>query len=681
MIYGIKDKKTEIQALRYPKEIWKADDARAHCKTRSGTFEAAKAEKGMDSEMIRKIKVGKQYREFQIEKRQIDEAKRTVDLSFSSEEPVSRWWGIEILDHSKKSVDLRRLKRGGALLIDHDMKNQVGVIEEVTVDEADRKGRAKVRFSRSAKGTEIFQDVIDEIRSNVSVGYQINEVVLEKEVKGELSIYRVTDWEPYEISLVSVPADINVGVGRGDEEGKEIEIKIPVKPVKEERTMEKCAKCGAELVNGKCTACETASQRHLDPSPTKPANAVEMERQRIEGIRTLCKVNKLDERYEAEWIGQGLSLYEAGNEVLKILEERGKANPQPLSKIGLTASETRNFNLRLAIVACVDQNWKDAGFELACSRAVAQKLGKVAEPFKFYIPFEVLERPIERDLRQRRDLTVATAGAGGFLVSTDNIGFIEMLRNRSVVFRMGARRLSGLVGNVTVPRQSAAATAYWLANEATAITESQQTFVQMALTPKNIGAYTEISRQLLLQSSPGAEGIVSDDLAQVVGTAVDLAGLNGSGASGQPTGIIGTAGIGSVTGTALAAAGVIEFQSDIAASNVMPLRPGYVTTPAVAGLLMVRPELPTTGTTRLWTGNLWDGAMFALPAMSSNQMPSANMLFGDWQELVIAEWGVLEVEVNPYANFPAGIIAVRAIYSMDVGVRRPFAFSLATTIT
>jgi len=166
-----------------------------------------------------------------------------------------------------------------------------------------------------------------------------------------------------------------------------------------------------------------------------------------------------------------------------------------------------------------------------------------------------------------------------------------------------------------------------------------------------------------------------------VGIAADLGVLEGTGSGGQPTGISGTAGIGSVSGTSLAAAGAIEFQTDIASANVTPLRPGYVTTPAVAGLLMVRPELPSTGTTRLWTGNIWDGAIFGLPAMTSNQLTAATMIFGDWQEVVVGEWGVLEVEVNPYANFQAGIVGVRALYSMDVGVRRPFAFSRATTIT
>lgn len=425
----------------------------------------------------------------------------------------------------------------------------------------------------------------------------------------------------------------------------------------------------------------TRNVQVIDNAEGGPAvtSVVDLEKNRRRSIENLCKANKLDDRYRDMWIGQGIGLDEVSEDILRILEERGRTNPQPATKIGLTPTEAQSFSLRRAVLAAVDNDWTKAGFELECSRAVAKRLNKAADPKTFFVPFEVMEDP--RVSPGRRDLTVATAGAGGYLVETQNQGFIEMLRNRSVAMRMGARRLSGLQGSVTIPRQSAGATAVWLANEASTLTESQQTFVQLALTPKNVGAYTEISRQLLLQSSPGAEGIVTDDLAQVVAVAADLAALNGSGASGQPTGLIGTAGIGAVTGTSLAAAGIIEFQTDVASANVQPVRPGYVTTPAVAGLLMVRPELPSTGTTRLWQGNVWDGSMFGLAAMTSNQMPAANMLFGDWQELVIAEWGVLEIEVNPYANFQAGIIGVRAIYSIDIGVRRPFAFSLATSIT
>ena len=691
MIYGIKDKKSEIQALRYPKEKWKADDARAHCKTRGGTFEAAKEEKHVNEEITRKIKIGKQYREFTIEQRQVDKDKRTIELSFSSEEPVERWWGIEILDHEKKSVNLRRLKRGGALLIDHDMKNQVGVIEEVSIDEADRKGRASVRFGRSAKAEEIFQDVIDEIRSNVSVGYQVEEVVLEKEEKNKPSTYRVTRWEPYEISLVSVPADINVGVGRADDEGKEIEVRTPAKIEEkieervepqlkqEERKMEKCPKCGAELKDGKCAACEEKLRAAANP-PLSPSG-VELEKDRKRGIENLCKINKIPDNIRDGWISQGLSLTEVSEQLLLVLEERGKANPQPVSRIGLTDRETERFSLTRAILACVENDWRNAPFELECSRTVAKKMNRLIEQNKFYIPYEVLERdvPVPVHREGRRDLSVAYGG-GAYLVDTTNIGFIEMLRNRAVVFRMGARRLTGLQGNVTIPKQSGAATAYWLSSETNEITESQQTILQVVMTPKTVGAYTEISRQLLLQSTPGAEGIVSDDLAQVVAIAADYAGLAGTGAAGAPLGIIYTPLVGTQSGTALAYAGVLGMQQDLADANVTPIRGGYVGTPATAVIMMSEMKVANAWSP-CWEGNIWDGMMCGFPAMSSAQIPTAGLLFGDWQELVIGEWGVLEIEVNPYANFKAGIIGVRALYSMDVALRRPVAFCWSVTVT
>lgn len=139
-----------------------------------------------------------------------DRSKRTVNLSFSSEEPVQRFWGIEILDHTESGVNLTRLKRGGPLLLNHDPTSLVGVVAGAAV--VSRRGHATVRFSKSARGEETFQDVLDGILTNVSVGYQIDKLVLEKKP----DTYRATKWTPLEISLVSVPADINVGVGRAD---------------------------------------------------------------------------------------------------------------------------------------------------------------------------------------------------------------------------------------------------------------------------------------------------------------------------------------------------------------------------------------------------------------------------------------------------------------------------------
>lgn len=283
-----------------------------------------------------------------------------------------------------------------------------------------------------------------------------------------------------------------------------------------------------------------------------------------------------------------------------------------------------------------------------------------------------------------RDLSTASASAGGYLVGTDNLGnsFIDLLRNCLMAVKMGISILPNLKGNVTIPKQTAAGTAYWLATDGTAITESQATLGQLALAPKTVGAYTEFTRQLLMQSNPSVDAMIAQDLASVIGLAVDAAIINGSGASGQPTGIVNTAGIGSVTGTTLGWAGVIEFMTDLAAANALQdaSKFGYVTTPTVAALLMQRMKVASTWSP-VWEGNVLEGRIGGFPAISSMGMTAGAMLAGDWRQIVLGEWGVLELATNPYAAFSSGIIGVRAMQSVDVGVRQAAAFSYATSIT
>jgi HK97 family phage major capsid protein len=394
----------------------------------------------------------------------------------------------------------------------------------------------------------------------------------------------------------------------------------------------------------------------------------------------LARQHKIDDATRDKWLGDGNSADEVAQKILETIATRVAASPQSDAKIGLGPKEVRQYSLWKALRAVVDNNWKEAGFELEASRAICQKMNRIPDASTFLVPFEVLTRSVDPRLlgSAKRDVSVAASG-GGYLVETSNLGFIDMLRNRSVAFRMGVQRLTGLVGNVNIPKQSATATAYWLAAETTQITESQQTFIQIPLTPRTAGAYTEISRLLLLQSSPDAEMIVTRDLAAVVGLAVDLGVLAGTGTA-QPQGIIGTSGVGTVTGTSFDYADILEFQSDVASANIMPVSGGYVATPVVAALAMGRSRFANTDTP-LWQGNLWDGQMAGFPAMSSMQIPTGDMLFGDWSTVVVGEWGVLEIAVNPTANFQAGIIGIRAMYTMDVGVRHPAAFSLMTSAT
>lgn len=346
-----------------------------------------------------------------------------------------------------------------------------------------------------------------------------------------------------------------------------------------------------------------------------------------------------------------------------------------VTNLGMSEREAKRFSMLRGVLAMVDKDWAGAGFERECHQAIMKRMGLEKTPHGgFLMPMDVMVA--------ERDLTVGSATAGGNLVGTElrPANFIDLLRARTVAARLGATMLPGLVGNVSVPKQSGAATAYWLANEASAITESQQTFGQLPLAPKTLGAYTELSRQLMMQSTPAADMLVMNDLAEVLARAIDLAVLEGPGTGGTPTGISNTAGIGAVTGTSLGYSGVIEFQTDVASGNALTTGSAYVTTPAVAGLLMGRQRFASTDTP-LWTGNVLDGQLGGFTATTTTQATAASMTFGDFSQVVIGEWGLLEIALNPYANFAGLITGIRAVQSVDVGVRQAAAFSRATSIT
>lgn len=623
--------------------------------------------------------------------RAIDTQARTVELAFSSEEPYERWWGVEILDHAAGSVNLERLNDGRhPLLLNHETEDQIGVVESVTIG-TDRVGRAVVRFGRSELAEEIFQDVQDGIRSLVSVGYMINEMEADEKNQetGEVTtrklsfadfqsemrslhgddcferatkamdaepVFRVTGWTPFEISVVSIPADPTVGIGRSVSDGLTNATPALNQPAAEE------------------PAAPTQETKKMEtPIVTVTDHAAE-EKARVVAIRATAESYA---QYGAkdmalEFIAEGKSLNDFNNAIMEKMKT-AHTKADGANVLGLSTKEKQNYSILKGIRALVDKDWKDAGLERECHTEILKRMGLTEAPNNgFMMPMEV----------QKRDLTAGTPNAGGVTVATDNLAgsFIDLLRNRSVVAQLGATMLDGLQGNVTIPRQTGAGTAYWLANEGTAITESQLTLGQLALSPKNVGAYTEISRQLMLQSNPSADGLVMNDLAKVIALAIDQAAINGSGAAGQPTGVITTAGIGSVTGTTLGYAGILEFQTDVANSNALADNCAYLTTPAVAALLAARQRFTSTDTP-LWQGNILDGQVSGFRAASTLQMPAANMLFGDFSQIIIASWSGIEIAINPYAQFTSAITGIRAIATVDVGVRIPGAFALATSIT
>lgn len=626
------------------------------------------------AQSVKAIKPGSTlHRAFLVKRDTIDEAARTVELAFASETPYERYWGIEVLDCSPKAVRLDRLTRGGPLLCDHDTTDQIGVIESVQIG-ADRVCRAVVRFGKSVRASEVFQDVVDGIRQNVSVGYQIHAAVVvgaADNADGEVEMeenatYRITDWTPYEVSIVSCPADATVGIGRSAQGADASPFESPI-----------FIKSTPETIPMTTPAAAAAPAPAADPAA--PAiTSQDVRNADAAARRSMLEILAIGEQFSRF---NGVAIAKEGIEKGQTVDQvRGlimnamtAAQTTQATNLDLSSKDQKRFSVFKAIRALTDKNWKGAEFELECHNEILKRTGlQEAIHGGFYMPMDI----------QKRDLTVATASAGGNLVATDlqSANFIDLLRARSVLAKLGATMLPGLVGNVAIPKLTGAATAYWLANEATGITESQQTVGQLALAPKTLGAYTELSRQLMLQSTPAAEALVMNDLAKVLALAIDLAGLEGSGSSGQPTGISNTAGIGSVTGTSIALAGMIEFQTDTGAANALADGSAYLTTPTVAGLLMQRARFANTDTP-LWTGSVLEGQACGYRASTTTQMTAASMIFGDFSQVVIGEWSMLEIALNPYANFTAAITGIRAIQSVDIGIRQAAAFSRATSIT
>lgn len=577
----------------------------------------------------------------------INEESRTVELAFASETPYERWWGVEILDLAAPSVRLGRLTAGGPLLMDHDSRDHVGVIESVQIG-ADRVGRAVVRFGKSARADEVFQDVKDGIRQNVSVGYMIHKAVL-VEQNEEQDTYRVTDWEPFEVSLVSVPADASVGIGRS----ADAESPIEFIPLQEKQIM---SDINVEEVR---------------------AEAVKSEQKRTQEIIAMGEQFKAygADGVAAECLRNGKSVEETRAAIMTKIGTRAL----PSADIGMTQEEARSFSFVRAINALAnpgDRRAQEAAkFEREASDAFATKMGRAAQGF--YVPVEV----------QKRDLLVGTATAGGNTVATQLLAtnFIDLLRNKMAMTGLGAQFLTGLVGQIAIPRQTSGATAYWVAENG-APTESQQAFDQVTMTPRTLGAFTDISRKLLLQSSIAVEGFVRNDITTVIALAIDLAAINGSGASNQPTGILNTAGIGSVAGgtngLAPTWAHIIALETAVAVANANIGNMGYLTNAQVRGKLLATEKATNTGAF-VWADN---NTLRGYKTEVSQQVPSnltkgsasgicSAILFGNWADLIIGQWGSLDLMVDPYTGSTAGTVRVVALQDVDIAVRHAESFA------
>jgi len=563
---------------------------------------------------------------------------RTFEFSFSSEFPVARYFGNEILSHEKGAADLSRLNDSAPLLFNHNPDRVIGVVERAYLDDKKRKGYAKVRFSRNPFAQEILNDVKDGVLKNVSFGYSIDK--MEEREGGD---FVATSWAPYEVSVVSIPADAHqVGIGRSLEEPEtepaaSAAPSTPPIPEMEDTTP------NLEVVR---------------------AEAVEAERTRIAEVTSLCSKHGMED-LGRQLVESGRSIDEARAAVLDKLNIKEEPVNMSAAEIGLSKAEARSFSFLRAInylANPADRSAREAaGFEIEASEAAAAKLGRQSRGIT--IPMDVMTR----------DLNVGTATAGGNLVATelDSANFIDLLRNASALDQAGATVLTGLTGNVNIPRQSGAGTAYWVA-ESGSPTESQQTIDQIALTPKTCGAFTDYSRKLLIQSSIDVENMVRNDLARVIALEIDRVGLYGTGSSNQPLGLKDTTGVltEDFAADTPTFTEVVALESDVSGANALLGSPVYLMNSAMRGGLKTKAKDAGSGLF-VMEGDLVNGYRGVL----SNQVASGDLWFGNFADLIIGYFSGLDLMVDPYTGSTSGTVRVVALQDVDVAVRHPESFS------
>ncbi len=588
---------------------------------------------------------GRAERALLVERQAVDESARTATLAFASETPYERYWGIEILDCTPTSMRTGRLRSGANLLCDHDSRDVVGVVESVEIG-ADRVGRAVVRFGKSARAEEVWQDVLGGIRRNVSVGYMIHKAVLVESDDG-VETYRVTDFEPFEISLVSVPADASVGVGRSALPASE-----PVSNVPEDAAdlSEKTQTIAPSLKEKTMSEIITPEVRNHAAEISKVAAA-------FPGTGELA----------LSAIQRGLTVEQFQREAI----EKMASAPLPTSDIGLTPKEAARFSVlkvarHLANPSAATE--ADTGFERACSEAVAKKMGRVARGF--FMPSDV----------QKRDLVVGTPTAGGNLVATDLLSgsFIEMMRHAMVLDQLGVTMLTGLVGNVAIPKQSSGSTIYWVA-ENTAPTESQQAIGQVLMSPKTAGGFTDIGRTLMTQSSIDVENFVMQDLARNLGLGIQQAAISGTGASNQPSGLltrITASVIGGTNGLAPTWDHIIDLETAVANANADVATMAYLVNAKTRGKLKRTQKFASTNGDSIWD-RMTAQPLNGYNAACTNAVPSnltkgtssgvaSAILFGNFRDLMIGMWGTTDLIRDPYTASASGGVRIVMIDALTV---------------
>lgn len=395
---------------------------------------------------------------------------------------------------------------------------------------------------------------------------------------------------------------------------------------------------------------------------------------------------KFDEfRSRAETIGKQLERYDQiialaasqGDDPQQRSQAPGREDIGPENTLGVPEKDLRSYSVLKVIRSQVENRPLD-GIERELSDEIAQRCRK--QPEGVFVPHEVS--------LETRDLTTTT-GSGAVATNTATT-FIELLRSRLLVSQLGARYLGGLVGDLSIPKQTGGASAYWV-TEGNSPTKGEQTVGQVGLAPSTVGAFSDMSRKFVKQSSIDAEAFVRADLAAVIARALDTAVFNGSGSGAEPEGILQNSDVPTVAigtnGGAATFAKMVELETTVASDDADMGSLHYVTNAKVRG------SLKTTVKESGQASYVWSeqNSVNGYSAHATNLIPGdltkgsgtalSAAIFGNWNDVVMGMWGGLDILVDPYTGSTAGTVRVVALQDVDIALRHAESFAKLVDIT
>ena len=581
------------------------------------------------------------------EKFEVDEENRSITFSCASDLPYERYdEGTgrpyqEILVISEEAVDLHRLNGGASLLWGHDTDDLIGVVDNAYIVE--NKLFVKVRFSKNDKKADrIWKDILDGLIKNVSIGYAV-EHFIEKEVDNELVRY-VDRWMPYEVSIVSVPADETVGIRSMKKKNarEATQAEDPEKmDTENKQECPNCPKgekgdCGIEAENEALEAeneelkakIKELEENAVDDEANSEGNAPETSPENAPETSQENPPENPPENPDAEEIKA------CGDAMGVPKEEQEKA-----IKAGITAREFkqnyRNFNIN------INTTKKERN---------TMKFAEYLREGNFNDKFTV---------RTFAGFGGQTGEGGAPLIGTETQPLVAALEK--VIGVKGFRTIAGLTSNISIPVQTTRNVAYQTAHLRDAATTSNPVFTNVMLTPVKISGNTRIGKELIAQANDDVEAFIIDSLMKEISYKIEdyLLSKVSSGATG------------SVTYSALTAIDwndILAFEASIGGYALE--EPAYVMSPAARAALK---GIAKAGTfpVFLCEDNLVNGYQVNVSGCVGND----NIYFGDWSKLLLGIWGQgLEIMVNPYTYAKEGDVEIVASICVDAAVTQGDAF-------